>query len=63
MWPQDYSLVCADGDPFMEIMKGNQENAVSDMGDADGESWPEEWEPSWDMEDAERERKCRGAST
>ncbi len=39
----------------MELMKGNQENAVSDMGDADGESWPEEWEPSWDMEDAETE--------
>ncbi len=55
MWPQDYSLVCADGAPFMELMKVDHENAVSDMGDADGESWPEEWELSWDMEDAEPE--------
>lgn len=55
MWPQDYFLVSADGDPFMELMPEIQTGDIFDLDDVSGESGLEEWENFERMENAEPE--------
>lgn len=52
MWPQDYCLVSADGDPFMELMPEIQTDDIFDLDDISGESSLKEWENFEEMEDA-----------